>query len=160
MLHSHSDITWHYSRWLGASFKCVTWVIHMCDMTHSYVWHDSFIRVTWRIQVCDTTRSYEWLDSSTCLTWLIHMRDTTHSHVRHDSYICMTQHKVRDETGRTYKFTKETYTFTKETYKIHKTDIGTFQRKTCKFTKRQILFSIRFVTRRATLPHDTAKSRS
>jgi len=24
-------------------FICVTWLIHMCDMTHSYVWHDSFI---------------------------------------------------------------------------------------------------------------------
>jgi len=23
------------------SFTCVTWLIHMCDMTHSYVWHDS-----------------------------------------------------------------------------------------------------------------------
>jgi len=28
---------------------CVTWLIHMCDMTHSYVWHDSFIRVAWLI---------------------------------------------------------------------------------------------------------------
>jgi len=26
---------------------CVTLLIHMCDMTHSYVWHDSFICVTW-----------------------------------------------------------------------------------------------------------------
>ena len=26
-------------------FICVTWLIHMCDMTHSYVWHDSFIRL-------------------------------------------------------------------------------------------------------------------
>ena len=25
------------------SFICVTWLIHMCDMTHSYVWHDSCV---------------------------------------------------------------------------------------------------------------------
>jgi len=36
---THSCV-WH------DSFMCVTWLIHMCDMTHSYVWHDSFICVT------------------------------------------------------------------------------------------------------------------
>jgi len=25
---------------------CVTWLIYICDMTHSYVWHNSFICVT------------------------------------------------------------------------------------------------------------------
>jgi len=35
----------------------------MCDMTHSYVWHDSFIRVTWLIHMCDMTHSYVWHDS-------------------------------------------------------------------------------------------------
>ena len=48
--------------------SCVTWLIHMCDMTHSYVWHDSFI--------CDMTHSY--------VTWLIHIlihtRAVAHSH--------------------------------------------------------------------------------
>jgi len=29
------------------SFIHVTWCIHMCDMTHSYAWHDAFICVTW-----------------------------------------------------------------------------------------------------------------
>jgi len=43
-------------------------LIHMWDMTHSYVRHDSFI----------------------CETWLIHMWDMTHSYVRHDSFICET----------------------------------------------------------------------
>jgi len=37
---------------------CMTWLIHMCDMTHSYVWHDSFICVTWLIHVCDMTHIY------------------------------------------------------------------------------------------------------
>jgi len=34
----------------------VTWLIHMCDMTHSYLWHDSSICVTWLIHTCDTSR--------------------------------------------------------------------------------------------------------
>jgi len=37
---------------------CVTWLIHMCDMTHSNVWHDSFVRVTWLIHICEMTPSY------------------------------------------------------------------------------------------------------
>jgi len=38
-------------------FDC--WV-DMCDMTYSYVWHDSFICVTWLIHKCDMTHSYVW----------------------------------------------------------------------------------------------------
>ena len=78
----------------------------MCDMTHSYVRHDSFICVTWLIHVCDMTHSYVWHDSSfeMCVTWLncwyvwynlcvdtcdIRMCDmTTHSYVGHDLFIC------------------------------------------------------------------------
>jgi len=41
-------------------------------MTHSYVWHDSFICVTWLIHMCDMTHSYVWHDSFICVTWLIH----------------------------------------------------------------------------------------
>jgi len=39
------------------SFICVIWLIHMCDMTHSYVRHDAFICVTWLIHTCDMTHS-------------------------------------------------------------------------------------------------------
>ena len=35
-----------------------SWIIQMCDMTHSYVSHDSFICVTWLIHTCDMTHSY------------------------------------------------------------------------------------------------------
>jgi len=57
---------------------CVTWLIHKCDMTHSFVWHDSFICVTWLIHMCDMT---VWTsDISTrslplffCLVSLVHM---------------------------------------------------------------------------------------
>ena len=34
-----------------------TWLIHLCDMTHSSVWHDSCICVTWPIHLCDMTHS-------------------------------------------------------------------------------------------------------
>ena len=42
------------------SLICATWLIHMCNMTHSHVRHDSFI----------------WA------TWLMHMHDMTHANVR------------------------------------------------------------------------------
>jgi len=43
--------------------------MHMWEMTHSYVWHDSCI----------------------CETWLIHMCDMTHAYVRHDVFIYVTR---------------------------------------------------------------------
>jgi len=63
----------------------VTWLTHVCDMTHSRVWHDSLTCVTWLTHVCDMTHSHVWHDSLTCVTWLTHMCDMTHSHVWHDS---------------------------------------------------------------------------
>jgi len=44
-----------------------------------YVWHDSVMCVTWLIHVCDVTYSWVWHDSFMCVSWLIHMRDVTHS---------------------------------------------------------------------------------
>ena len=33
---------WHMSHiFIGESFVCVTWRVHTCDMTRSYMWHDS-----------------------------------------------------------------------------------------------------------------------
>ena len=54
---------------------CVTWLISMCDMSHSYVCDDS------KIQVCDiktfhiveVQRSIAFI----CVTGLMHMRDMT-----------------------------------------------------------------------------------
>jgi len=78
-------------------FKRVTWLIHMFGMTHSYVWHDSFICVTWLVYTCDMTiricgmaNLYVWHDSFICVTWLLHMFDMTHSYVWHDSFKCVT----------------------------------------------------------------------
>ena len=93
------------------SFMCVTWFIHMCDITHSYMWYDSskvpnrlevpdlgpivviivsLICVTWLIFMCDMTHSYVWHNSFICVTWLILMCDMTHSYVWHDSFLCVT----------------------------------------------------------------------
>jgi len=70
---THSCVTrlihiWHtnWLRWEGSGLLwyvwhdlsiCVTWLIHMRDMTHSNVWHDSFIYVTWLIYMYDMTHS-------------------------------------------------------------------------------------------------------
>jgi len=79
---------------------CVTRPTHMCDMTHSYVWHDPFICVTRPVHMCDTTHSYVWHDPLICVTWPTHMCDMTHSHVWHDTLICVTWHPHKRDTTR------------------------------------------------------------
>jgi len=78
---------------------------HMCDVTHSCVWHDSIISVTRLIHMCVSTsaalpspHSYVWRDSSICIyhyrqhyLLLTHMCVFTHSYVWHDSLICVTR---------------------------------------------------------------------
>jgi len=49
----------------------VTRLLHMCVMTHSYVWHAWMICTTCLIHMCDMTHSHVWHDSFTCVTWLI-----------------------------------------------------------------------------------------
>jgi len=56
---------------------CVAWLLHMCDMTHSYVWHDSFLGVTWLIHMCDMTYSYVWYDSCPGV-WKIQKKSCSH----------------------------------------------------------------------------------
>ena len=82
------DMTHSYV-WHG-SFIWVTWLIRMCDMAHSYLWHDPFICVTWLIYMCDMTHLYVKYDWFICVIWLIRMCDMTHSYVRRDSFICVT----------------------------------------------------------------------
>jgi len=88
MAHHMCDMTHH-----GLLIR-VTWLIHMHDMTHLNVWHDSLMcdifhlyvwhetslhsrhpAVTWFICTCDTT--YLWNSSFLCVTWLIHTYDMT-----------------------------------------------------------------------------------
>ena len=74
MSHSH---VWHNS------VVRATWLIHMCDTTHSYVRHDSVYR---RIHICDVTYAFEWHDSTVRVTWF-HMCVMTHSYVWNDLFI-------------------------------------------------------------------------
>jgi len=84
----------------------VTWLTTMCDMTHSYVWHDSLICVTWLIHMCDMTHYYVRHDNVficvifircseelclafICVIWLTTMCDMTHWYVCHESLICV-----------------------------------------------------------------------
>jgi len=95
----------------GRDWDYVTWLIHMCDMTHSHVWRDPFTRVTWLIRMCnvthfsawragkdamvglewcDMTHWCVWHDSYIRVTWLIDVCDMTHTYVWHDSLMCVT----------------------------------------------------------------------
>jgi len=60
---------------------------HAENVTHSYVWTDSFIRETWLIHVRHDSFIYEWVMSRNSsswhasfirVTWLLHMCDMTH----------------------------------------------------------------------------------
>jgi len=62
----------------------------MCDMTHSYVWHNSFICATGHIHMCDMTHSYAWRDLFVCVTWWrMCVCDVMYSYVWHDAFMCM-----------------------------------------------------------------------
>jgi len=63
-----------------------------CDVTHSYMWRDSFVCGTSLIHICVVTHSYfcVWRFGLFCDTWLIHMCDVTHLDVWRDSSVCVT----------------------------------------------------------------------
>jgi len=61
MAHSYLPHDWVHTRDMTHSMWDMTRCI--CDMTHSCVWHDSFVCVTWLIRVCDMTHWYVWHDS-------------------------------------------------------------------------------------------------
>ena len=83
-VHVHSRA--HTSLWRTHATR----LIYLCDMTHSPVWHDSFVCVTWLIPLNDMTHSFVWHESFICVTWLVHLCDMTHSFLLHDSFICVT----------------------------------------------------------------------
>ena len=55
--------------------------IHVCGVTHTYVWHDACVCVVWLIYMCDKTRVCVWHDMThsyvwhaVCAAWLIHIK--------------------------------------------------------------------------------------
>ena len=64
-----------------------TWLIRICDLAHSYVWHESFLCRTWLIHIHVYTCS-RWHDSFRYVTWLIHMCDMNHFYAGHDPLTC------------------------------------------------------------------------
>jgi len=95
-IHLCSAIFFFFFPSLACGMTCVTWLVQMCDMTHSYLRHDSSIGLTLicvssLIHMCDMTHSYARHDSCICATWLCDMM--THSYVWHeDSFVCVTRH--------------------------------------------------------------------
>jgi len=91
------------------SFIYVTWLIHICDMTHSYMWHDScciwlsLTHRTWmhpgvvnescHIHMCDMTHSYDmndlWRSHVTYMNESCHIYEWVMSHIQSPTYIWM-----------------------------------------------------------------------
>jgi len=79
-------------------FICVTWLIHVCDVAHPYVRHDTFTRITRHTWVydsfitpmCSCSRAHAWW-ALTWEPWLVHMctikRLVVFIYVWHDSWI-------------------------------------------------------------------------
>ena len=68
---------------------CVTWLIHVWDMTHLCAGHDSFICGTSSLMCVTTSLRFYFVGHGSFMgaTWLIHGWDMTHSWVGHDSFM-------------------------------------------------------------------------
>jgi len=73
MLMADVQVCMTYSYVCHDPFICVTWLIHMCAMTHSYAWH-----VKWQVHGYDINHLFVSHTLSIYVTWLIHVCDMTH----------------------------------------------------------------------------------
>ena len=76
---------WHiYAIYTHNLFVDVIWLKHVCDVTHSYMWHDSIMCnvtcsftctfvILWHDSnhVCDVTQSYVWNDLIIFVAWRV-----------------------------------------------------------------------------------------
>jgi len=86
------------------SFICVTILLRMCDTTHSYVRHDSFVYATWRICICDVTPYVMlrmWMRHATHMDGSGHTYTRTHTHTH--------THTHKDEACHTYNMSHVTH---------------------------------------------------
>jgi len=104
----------HHSNASCKRFMCVTWLIHMCDMTHAYLPFfatptyvcDTYVRTNIRARYVYTYIYKSARDTSIRMLHtfpfprhhliyairLTHMCDMTHSYVCHDVFMCVTHH--------------------------------------------------------------------
>jgi len=88
LIASNLPIFWSRCSVWRVSFIRVTWLVFMCvvsrsyDVSHSYIWLAKYLAAG---AVCDMTHSFMWHDSS-----LRHVCDMTRPFVWHTSFICVT----------------------------------------------------------------------
>ena len=76
-----------FTRIFVSNFIIMTWLIHICDMAHSCVWHDLFMCVTWlfpTLFICVTYKpchTYEWVMSHTHMNESCHTYEWVMSHI-------------------------------------------------------------------------------
>jgi len=86
--------------WRG-SFICVTWLIRMCDMTHSYVWLDlRWLLCVWVDVSCHT---YEWVASHIWMSRVTHVDESCHTYGWVMSHIWMSHVTHMNESRQTYE---------------------------------------------------------
>ena len=98
MCHLSHDVSFICVAYVYASFKCATWLIHMCDMTHSYVRYDTF-----HIHVSDSRSRqecyiYQWATSHVWRSHIAYVCDVTHPYLRDDPIMWETHHHDRNVT--------------------------------------------------------------
>jgi len=85
----------------------VTWLIHICDMTHSYVWHDSFICVTWYVwhDHCDTiVMRCIWVMSHKSMRHVTFINESCHTYAWVMSHIEVSKITHMNESYHTYEW--------------------------------------------------------
>ena len=93
---------WHYA------FMCVTWLIHVCDMTHSCVRHDSFSNVRClnysnAYQTDESCHTHECVSDESCHTHEYVSDESCHTHEYVSDESCHTHECVSDESCHTHE---------------------------------------------------------